>query len=83
MLTDTFDDTIMATLTIRLSDEKHERLRQMAKQRNISIDKLMYEMPTATLAQFDAEVRFSALAKQGSAKEGLKILDKLDAAFSK
>ncbi|XOV71157.1 MAG: toxin-antitoxin system HicB family antitoxin [Verrucomicrobiota bacterium] len=73
----------MATLTIRLSDEKHERLRQMARQRKISINKLMEEMSTATLAQFDAEVRFRALAQQGSVKEGLKILDKLEAAFSK
>ena len=73
----------MVTLTIRLSDEKHERLRQMARQRKISINKLMEEMSTATLAQFDAEVRFRALAQQGSVKEGLKILDKLDAAFSK
>jgi predicted transcriptional regulator len=72
----------MATLTIRLSDEKHERLRQMARQRKISINKLMEEMSTATLAQFDAEVRFRALAQQGSVKEGLKILDKLDAAFT-
>jgi len=73
----------MATLTIRLSDDKHERLRQMARQRKISINKLMEEMSTATLAQFDAEVRFRALAHKGSVKEGLKILDKLDAAFSK
>ncbi len=73
----------MVTLTIRLSDEKHERLRQMAKQRKISINKLMEEMSTATLAQFDAEVRFRALARKGSSKEGLKILDKLDTAFSK
>ena len=73
----------MATLTIRLSDEKHERLCQMARQRKISINKLMEEMSTATLAQFDAEVRFRALAQQGSVKGGLKILDKLDAAFSK
>ena len=35
----------MATLTIRLSDEKHERLRQMAKQRKISINKLMADTP--------------------------------------
>ena len=34
----------MATLTIRLSDEKHERLHQMAKQRKISINKLMEKM---------------------------------------
>jgi predicted transcriptional regulator len=72
----------MATLAIRLSDEKHERLRQMAMQRKISINKLMEEMSTATLAQFDAEVRFRARAQQGSVKEGLKILDMLDAAFT-
>lgn len=56
----------MATLSIRLSDAKHERLRQMAKQRKMSINKLMEEMSTATLANFDAEVRFRALAQQGS-----------------
>ena len=54
----------MATLTIRLSDEKHERLRQMARQRKISINKLIEETSTATLAQFDAEVRFRALTYQ-------------------
>lgn len=73
----------MATLTIRLSAVKHERLRQMAKQRKTSINKLIEEMSTANLAQFNTEVRFRALARKGSAKEGLKILDKLDAAFSK
>jgi predicted HicB family RNase H-like nuclease len=40
----------MATLSIRLSDEKHERLHQVARQRKISINKLMEEMSTATLA---------------------------------
>jgi len=73
----------MATLTIRLPDDKHERLRQLAKRRKISMNKLMEEMSTATLTQFDAELRFRSLAKQGSVKAGLKILDKLDQAFSK
>lgn len=63
-------------------EEKHERLRQMAKQRKNSINKLMEEMSTATQAQFDAEVRFRALARQESVEEGLKILTKLDNAFS-
>ncbi|MBL4665089.1 MAG: hypothetical protein JKY23_03940 [Nitrospinaceae bacterium] len=73
----------MATLTIRLPDDKHERLRQLAKHRKISINKLMEEMSTATLTQFDTEVRFRSLAKKGSVKEGLIILGKLDQVFSK
>jgi len=45
----------MATLTIRLSDEKHERLRQLAERRKISMNKLLDELSTIALAEFDAE----------------------------
>ena len=34
----------MATLTIRLSDEKHARLRQLAERRRISVNKLIDEI---------------------------------------
>jgi predicted transcriptional regulator len=40
----------MATLTIRLSDEKHERLRKLAERRQISMDKLIDEILTIALA---------------------------------
>ena len=70
----------MATLTIRLPDEKHERLRQLAKQRKISMNKLMEELSTIVLTQFDAETRFRVRAARGSAKAGLRLLDKLDEA---
>lgn len=66
----------MVTLTIRLSDEKHERLRQMARQRKISINKLIEETSTATLAQFDAEVRFRALTYQGSVKTAKTVCER-------
>ena len=36
----------MATLTIRLPDDKHQRLRQLAKHRKISINKLIEELST-------------------------------------
>ena len=36
----------MATLTIRLPDNKHERLRQLAKQRKISMNKLIEKLST-------------------------------------
>ena len=71
----------MSTLTIRLPEEKHARLRQLAKHRGISVNKLVEEMATITLAEFDAETRFRALAARGSAEEGLALLDKLDKAF--
>jgi predicted transcriptional regulator len=71
----------MSTLTIRLPDEKHARLRELAKHRDMSVNKFIEELATISLAEFDAENRFRALAARGSAKKGLAILDKLDLAF--
>ena len=70
----------MATLTIRLPDDTHARLRQMARRRKISLNKLMEELATIALTEFDAEIRFRARAARGSAADGLRLLDKLDAA---
>ena len=71
----------MSNLTIRLPDEKHARLRQLAKHRGISVNKLIEELATVSLAEFDAEIRFRTLAARGSTKEGLDLLDTLDQAF--
>jgi hypothetical protein len=68
----------MATLTIHLSDEKYERLRKLSEKRQISMDKLIDELLTIALAEFDAETRFRARAACGSREEGLKLLDILD-----
>jgi predicted transcriptional regulator len=73
----------MSTLTIRLPDDKHLRLRELARRRSMSINKLMEELATISITEFDAETRFRALAARGSAKKGLALLDKLDAAFGK
>jgi predicted transcriptional regulator len=73
----------MSTLTIRLPEDKHARLRQLAKHRDMSVNKLMEELATISISEFDAETRFRAMASRGSAKEGLKVLDALDEAFSK
>lgn len=73
----------MSTLTIRLSDDKHARLRRLAQHRDMSVNKLIEELATISLAEFDAETRFRSLAARGSAKKGLAILDKLDRAFNK
>ena len=71
----------MATLTIRIPDDKHQRLKALAERRQISVNKLMEELSTQAIAEFDAEVRFRAMAARGSVRKGLKILDKLDQAF--
>ncbi len=68
----------MAILTIRIPDEKANRLREMARQRGITLNKLMEEFSTLGLAEFDAETGFRLRAARGSAEQGLALLDKLD-----
>ncbi|MFV0277665.1 MAG: toxin-antitoxin system HicB family antitoxin [Parahaliea sp.] len=68
----------MATLTTRLPDDKHKRLKALAQYKKISINKLIEEISTQTLAEFDSELRFRALAASGSARRGLELLDKLE-----
>jgi len=72
----------MATLTIRIPSDKHSRLKQLAKYRHISVNKLIDELSTQAIAEFDSETRFRALAARGDVNEGLAILDKLDKHFS-
>ena len=72
----------MGTMTIRVRDDTHERLRRLAEARGVSVNKLMEELSTAALAEFDAETRFRVRAARGSAREGLRILDKLERAYS-
>ncbi len=73
----------MATLTIRMPDDKHNRLKALAQHRHISINKLVEELSTQALAEFDSEVRFRALAARGNVANGLELIDKLDDHFSK
>ena len=70
----------MSTLTIRMPDATHARLRDLARTRGVSINKLIEDMATATLSAHDAEVRFRLLAARGKPERGLAILDRLDAA---
>ena len=68
----------MARLTIRIPDDKYVRLKELAKHRKISINKLMEELSTIAIAEFDSEIRFRLLAAQGTRELGLALLDKLD-----
>ena len=70
----------MGTLTIRMQDAAHERLRELARMRRVSVNKLIEELSIAALAEFDAETRFRIRAARGDTKRGLALLAKLDRA---
>ena len=68
----------MTALTVRLPDEKHKRLKALAKSRGTPINRMIDEMTTLMLAEFDAETRFQLRAARGVGKvqRGLKLLHK-------
>ena len=72
----------MSTLTIRIPEDKHARLRSLASKRGISLNRLADELFTVALAQHDTEARFRAHASRSSAKRLLQLLDKLDRGFA-
>lgn len=68
----------MSALTLRLPDYKHDRLKALAAQRGISLARLLDELTTQVLVEFDAETRFNARAQRGSNRvdRGLELLQK-------
>jgi hypothetical protein len=69
----------MATLTIRIPDDKHDRIKQLAAARGISVNKLIEELSTIALVEFDTYNRFQAMQVMGNPERGVALLDKLDA----
>lgn len=68
----------MSTVTLRIPDDKHRRLKQLAKARKLSVNKLFEDLATVALAAHDTELRFRALAARGRPERGLALLDALD-----
>ena len=68
----------MSALTIRLPDDKYERLKALSKRRGTSVNRLIDEMTTLLLAEFDAEARFQVRAARGRGREarGMSLLRK-------
>jgi hypothetical protein len=68
----------MSALTLRLPDDKYERLRALAQSRGTSVNRLLDEVTTLLLAEFDAETRFRLRAQRDAGKpaRGLDLLDK-------
>lgn len=71
----------MGSLHLRIPDEKHQRLRELAKSRNISVNKLLEELTTMALTEYDVETRFKLRASRGSKKKALSVLDNLKQDF--
>jgi len=71
----------MGTMTIRLPDDTHERLKLLAETRGVSLNKMFEEFSVRAIAEADSYARFSIRAERGSAIRGLKTLDKLDAHY--
>lgn len=72
----------MGTLTLRLPNEQHERLKTLAARRGVSLNRLFEELSARALAEFEVETRFRARAAHGDPQAGLALLDRLERHFS-
>lgn len=68
----------MGALSFRLPDTKHQRLKELAKRKGVSINYLLEEATTLMLAEFDLKTQFEIRASCGQGKEqrGLELLAK-------
>jgi predicted DNA-binding protein len=69
----------MSTMTIRLPESQHERLKLLAKSRGVSVNKLIEEITTRALTEFDMETRFRVRAARGDIAKALALIDRMDA----
>jgi predicted transcriptional regulator len=68
----------MTTLSIRLPDDMAERLKDIAKARGISLNKLIFELSAQALAEEEAKQRFLLTQLRGNPKRAAQLLDELD-----
>lgn len=50
----------------------------MAQRRNISVNKLIEELSTIALTEYDAQVSYEVRAARATAAQGLALLDELE-----
>ena len=68
----------MGALSFRLPDTKHQRLKELAKSKGVSINHLLEEATTLMLAEFDLKTQFEIRSsrRQGKEQRGLELLSK-------
>lgn len=64
----------MATITYRTTEEKRNKLAEMAEEQNISVNKLLDDFVTIALTEREAYLRFTARASRGNPEKALEIL---------
>lgn len=66
----------MSALTLRLPDHKHDRLKALAQNRGVSLNRLIDDLTTQALVEFDAQTRFLLRAQRGNKRleRGLALL---------
>jgi transcriptional antiterminator len=64
----------MATITYRTTEEKRNKLAQLAAEQNVSVNKVIDELVTVAITERDAYIRFSARANRGNPDRVLEIL---------
>lgn len=75
----------MSALTIRLPDDKYQRLKELSRRCGTSVNRLIDEMIALMLAEFDAETRFALRVERGQERSarGLELLSKVAGKESK
>ncbi|GAB4538049.1 MAG: ribbon-helix-helix domain-containing protein [Pleurocapsa sp.] len=71
----------MGSLHLRISNEKHQRLKELAKSKNMNVNKLLEELATIALTEYDIETRFKIRANRGPTEKPLEVLEKLKQDF--
>ena len=71
-------DQAMSVITLRLPDDQHGRLKDMAKVQGISLNKLFEQLTARILTENDLELRYRRLAASGSPERGLELLDRIE-----
>ena len=64
----------MATITYRTTDDKRNRLAELASEQAVSVNKVIDELVTIALTEREAYLRFSARASRGNPETALEIL---------
>lgn len=68
----------MNVLTIRLPDDTADQLRNLAKSRGISVNKMVEDLSVRAIAAWDTENHFRVMASRGDISQAIAILDRLD-----
>ena len=71
----------MGSLHLIIPDEKHQRLKELAKSKNISVNKLIEELTMIALTEYDIETRFKLRSSKGYTEQALEVLEKLKQDF--